>query len=259
VNVAQLADIVGHLDGLLRTVDVPDYDFALNGLQLGNSGRVTRVAAAVDFCLASVRGAVEVKADLLIVHHGMFWGGLQRIEGSVYDRYRELFAHGIAVYSSHIPLDLHPTHGNNVLLARELELTPEFPFARFQEIQIGVGGTAAIATRVLAQRATAFAERWGGTARTTPIDPGRMTRRWAICSGAGASTSTLQEARALGVDTLIVGEGPHHTAVQAAELGIAMIYAGHYATETLGVASIAAHIAREFDVVYSVISAPTGL
>jgi putative NIF3 family GTP cyclohydrolase 1 type 2 len=80
-----------------------------------------------------------------------------------------------------------------------------------------------------------------------------------MCSGAGASSETLQEAATLEVDTLIVGEGPHHTAVEAQELGITVIYAGHYATETLGVRAIAQHLAEKFSIEWAMIDAPTGL
>jgi len=80
-----------------------------------------------------------------------------------------------------------------------------------------------------------------------------------MCSGAGASSETLQEALAIGADTLIVGEGPHHTAVEAEELGICVIYAGHYATETLGVRAIAEHLSEKFGIGWTMIHTPTGL
>jgi putative NIF3 family GTP cyclohydrolase 1 type 2 len=89
--------------------------------------------------------------------------------------------------------------------------------------------------------------------------PGRRTRRWAICTGAGASSDTLREAAAAGVDTLIVGEGPHHTGVEAPELGIAVLYAGHYATETFGVRALGQEVERAFGIPWSYIAAPTGL
>ncbi len=117
---ADLDAIVRYLDAELRTTEIPDHDSALNGLQLANSGTVTRVAAAVDYSAASVAGAVRERADLLIVHHGMFWRGNQRFVGVAYERLRSAMAAGLAVYSSHIPLDLHTSLGNNVLLAREL-------------------------------------------------------------------------------------------------------------------------------------------
>jgi len=86
-----------------------------------------------------------------------------------------------------------------------------------------------------------------------------MTSRWAICTGAGASAETLHEAAERNIDTLIVGEGPHWTAVDADELGITIIYAGHYATETLGVQALAAYVAERYDVPWHFIDVPTGL
>lgn len=255
----QLEQIVRYLDDLLDTDQVPDYSGALNGLQLGNSGIVTRIAAAVDFSTRTVEGAIADKADLLLVHHGMFWGGAQRIVGSTYERLRALLENDVAVYSSHLPLDRHPLVGNNALLASELGLEPSGEFASFKGVAIGVRGESDVDTAAVVTRAEWFAKGQGGNVRVTPITSGRKTRRWAICTGAGASTESLHEAQALGIDTLIVGEGPHHTAVAADEMGIVVIYAGHYATETLGVRALAAHLADRFGVTWTFVEAPTGL
>lgn len=253
------ARIVEYMDDLLDTSTVPDYPNALNGLQLANAGTVTKLAAAVDFSTRTVTAAVEGGANMLIVHHGMFWGGLRRIDGNDYARLRMLIENDVAVYSSHLPLDRHPLYGNNALLAAELGLEPEDGFGRFKTISIGARGTADIETTTLAERADAFARTHGGSARTTPIAPGRMTRAWAVCTGAGASSDTLREASDTGIDTLIVGEGPHHTAVEAEELGIVVIYAGHYSTETLGVRALAVHASERFGTSWLFIEAPTGL
>jgi dinuclear metal center YbgI/SA1388 family protein len=257
---ASLRDVVDALDAELRTREVPDYAGAVNGLQLANAGGVTRVAVAVDFSRAAAEGAVAAGADLLVVHHGMFWAGAQPIVGPAYARLRALLAHDVAVYGSHLPLDLHPTLGNNALLARELGLAPDGGFARYKTIDVGVSGSAEVPTADLATRAAAFAERWGGSVRHTPIaPPGRVTRRWGICTGAGASSDTLREAEERGLDTLVVGEGPHHTAVEAAERGVVVIYAGHYATETLGVRALGAWLETRFGLPWSFVGEPTGL
>jgi dinuclear metal center YbgI/SA1388 family protein len=254
-----LATIAGHLDALLGTATIPDYPGALNGVQLANSGSVRRIAASVDLSKGVIEDAVRAEANLLIVHHGMFWGGAQPITGVAYDRLRLLLAHDVAVYSSHLPLDAHPTLGNNVLLARALALEPTGGFARFKTVDVGVRGESDVATMELLARAHAFAGIHGGTARSTIVRAGHRTRRWGLCTGAGASTETLLEAQALGLDTLIVGEGPHHTAVAANEAGLVVIYAGHYATETLGVSAIAEHLTANFGIPSIFIAAPTGL
>jgi len=253
---AQLAE---YLDTLLDVPSTPDYSNALNGLQLANAGEIVKVAAAVDFSSRTISGAVDAEANLLLVHHGMFWGGLQPLRGPNYTRLKSLIDHDVAVYAAHLPLDRHPTYGNNALLARELGLEPSGDFAMYKTIAIGVRGQADVDTLDLTQRTRAFAQSYGGDVRTTPILPGQRTRHWAICSGGGASPDSLREAAQLGIDTLIVGEGPHHTAVDAAELGITILYAGHYATETLGVRALGAHLLDRFGIPWTFIDAPTGL
>jgi putative NIF3 family GTP cyclohydrolase 1 type 2 len=172
---------------------------------------------------------------------------------------RSLIDHGIAVYASHLPLDRHAQFGNGVLLARELELTPTGEFARFRTIFVGVQGEDELPTADLYGRARDFAARHGGEARMSAVHADRRTHRWAICTGAGANAETLAEAAEARIDTLIVGEGPHWTAVAAAETDFAIIYAGHYATETLGVRALAEHLAERFDLQWSFLERPTGL
>jgi dinuclear metal center YbgI/SA1388 family protein len=253
-----LSAVVSWCDAQLRTTEIPDYPPALNGLQLANGGTVTRVAAAVDGSQRAIAGAVAAGADLLLVHHGLFWGGAQRLVGPAYERLRVLMQHGVAVYSSHLPLDLHPALGNNARLAAQLGLAPAAGFGTFQGVAVGCRGDSDVATMELVARAQALATSHGGRVHHTPIEDGRRTRRWAIITGAGASSTALRDAVDAGVDTLITGEGPHHTAVEAPELGLVVVYAGHYATETLGVMALADAVSREFGVPWSFIEAPTG-
>lgn len=256
---APLQDVVSYLDTLLEIPATPDYPQAVNGLQLANAGEVTSVAAAVDFSSAAVDGAIGAGADFLVVHHGMFWGGTEPMTGRRFDRLHRLITSGVAVYSAHLPLDRHAQLGNAVLLAGELGLQPSGEFARFKTIYAGVRGDADIPTARLFERAQRFAAQHGGTARVSPIPPDHHTRSWAICTGGGASTETLAEAAELGIDTLITGEGPHWTAVAAAESRTAIVYAGHYATETLGVRALAAHLAQRFGIDSTFLPLPTGL
>jgi dinuclear metal center YbgI/SA1388 family protein len=250
--------ITEYLDALLATKSTPDYPTALNGLQLENRSEIRGIASAVDFSSRVIKGAIARDANLLLVHHGMFWGGIGQIQGPAYARLRELLDKDIAVYSSHLPLDRHPDVGNNVLLARTLGLEPSEGFAKFQSVDIGVSGTCDVDTFTLVTRAEKFASENGGTARHSAFDSPRKTRRWAICTGAGASSDTLREAEELGIDTLIVGEGPHWTAVHAEEQGLVIIYAGHYATETLGVHALGELVSKKYGLPHSFINAPTG-
>lgn len=255
---APLRDIVSALDAELRTFDIPDYGGAMNGLQVANRGTVRKVAVAVDASRAAITEAAISGANLLLVHHGLFWGGAMPLTGVTYEKYRTLFGADIAVYSTHLPLDCHPELGNNVRLARALGLTPSGGFARYKTIDVGVTGEADEPTADLLARVEAFAARYGGSARTSVPAAGRTTRRWAICTGGGASTDTLREAREKGIDTLIVGEGPHHTTVEALEHDLCVIYAGHYATETLGVQALGAWIEAKFGVPWTFLHLPTG-
>lgn len=256
---ATLADIAEHADAFLRVAGIRDYPNALNGVQFAHRGPVTAVASAVDASEQTIRGAIEARANLLLVHHGLFWGGLQPLTGFRHERVRLLLEHDIAVYSAHLPLDAHETMGNSRLLAATLGLQVSGGFAHYEGLPCGVRGTSDIETATLIRRADAFARSHGGAAIASAHAPARRTQRWAICSGAGAGVSTLQEAAELGVDTLVVGEGPHWTAVDAPERNLVIIYAGHYATETLGVQALGANIAARFSLPHTFVPAPTGL
>lgn len=254
-----LSTLAEHLDTLLEVPTTPDYPPALNGVQVGHSGPVRKIAAAVDASQRSIELAAAAGANLLLVHHGLFWGGLRPITGPHEARLRSLFAHDIAVYSAHLPLDAHATLGNSALLASELGLQTSGLFAKYQHIHCGVRGDDDIDTNALVQRVSKWATQWGHHTVVSPIPDGHRTRHWAICSGAGAQVENLREAYATGVDTLIVGEGPHWSAVEAAEYGLVIIYAGHYATETLGVRALAAHCQATFGIPWEFVHVPTGL
>lgn len=255
----QLAEVAAFLDDVLQIASIPDYPGALNGVQFANRGDIERIATAVDFSSAAIRGAIDSRARLLIVHHGMFWSGQQPIVGHRYRRIRELVEHDIAVYSAHLPLDVHPELGNNALLARRLGLEPTAGFASFQGKTIGLSGQSKLSTRQLADRAAELSREFGGALVTTPFEADRTTLAWGLCTGAGADSATLREAAERGLDTIIVGEGPHHTAVEARELGVVVLYAGHYATETLGVRALGEAAASRFGLSSSFVDAPTGL
>ncbi|HEX6059301.1 MAG TPA: Nif3-like dinuclear metal center hexameric protein [Gemmatimonadaceae bacterium] len=254
-----LGAIAADLDALLGTAAIPDYPAALNGVQLENRAPVRRVAAAVDFSTRVIDGALAAGANLLVVHHGMYWGGLRPLVGPAYERVRRLMEHDVAVYAAHLPLDAHPEIGNAALLARELGLERRDAFGQYKSIAVGARGESDVETAALLERARTFARGHGGDAIASRFAPGRRTRRWAIVTGSGATAETLREAAESGVDTLIVGEGPHWSAVDAEEMGLVVVYAGHYATETLGVQALARRLAERFGLPWSFVEAPTGL
>lgn len=254
-----LARIAAHLDALLDIASIPDYPPALNGVQVGHRGPVRRVAAAVDCSLRTIELAAADGANLLLVHHGLFWNGLQPITGAHEKRVRRLIEHDIALYAAHLPLDAHETFGNSRLMASELGLVVSGGFARHHHVHCGVRGEGELETIALVERVRAWATPLGHHAIASRIPDGHRTRRWAICSGSGAQPETLREAYAGGIDTLIVGEGPHWSALDAEERGLVIIYAGHYATETTGVRALASHLATEFSLPWAFLHAPTGL
>lgn len=252
------SDVALFLDDLLSTSQYPDYPSALNGLQLQHRGPLRGVATAVDFSRATIEASIAARANLLVLHHGMYWSGLQRLVGPAYDRLRLLLEHDIAVYASHLPLDANQEVGNCALLARALGLARTERFGDYQGTPIGVAGSADVTTAQLLEQASAFASTHGGLARASEFQPNRKTRRWAVITGAGADSATLRAAAAAGIDTLITGEGPHHTTVDAPDLGLVVIYCGHYATETLGVRALAHLIAERFDLPAEFLPLPTG-
>ncbi len=254
-----LASIAAHLDALLRVRDTPDYPSAVNGVQVEHRGPVKRIAVAVDTSARIIRAAADADANMLLVHHGLFWGGLQPITGPYYTRMRLLLDHDVALYSAHLPLDAHETFGNSRLLAQAVGLEPAAGFARHETIDCGVRGPSDIATDELLARLNAFAKSNGGSAIASVMSPGRRTRHWAICTGAGVNADTIREAVDHGIDTLISGEGPHWSAVDAEEKGLVIIYAGHYATETLGVRALGEHLSATFGLPWTFIAMPTGL
>ena len=250
---AALSAIVRHCDRLLRTEQTGDYDGAVNGLQVENRGTVSRVAAAVDASLATVKLAVAAKADLLIVHHGLFWSPAHPWTGRKYELLRILVENDLALYSSHLPLDLHPRLGNNARLCAALGLKKLRPFFHSHGQPIGFQATTKISRTELAKRLQRAA---GAKPRILPGGRDLCTRIGVVTGGAGGD---VKQAAAEGVDTFVTGEGPHWTYALAEELGINVLYGGHYATETFGVKALAAEISRKFKLPWSFVDHPTGL
>jgi dinuclear metal center YbgI/SA1388 family protein len=250
---ASLAAIVRYCDRLLRTDQIKDYDGAANGLQVENDGTVSRIAAMVDASLATIRLAIDAKADLLVVHHGLFWGPSHPWTGKRYQLLRSLLDHNLAVYSSHLPLDAHPKFGNNAQLCAALGLKKLRPFLSYHGHCIGFqtrGRISRADLRARLQRAT------GRTPLVIPGGPAVCQRIGVVTGGAG---SELKRAAEEGVDTLVTGEGPHWTYALAEELGVNVLYGGHYATETFGVKALAAHVSSRFKVPWVFLDHPTGL
>jgi dinuclear metal center YbgI/SA1388 family protein len=250
---AELSKIVACCDRLLETASVTDWDGAVNGLQVANRGRVTRIAAAVDATLSTIQLSAKAGADLLVVHHGLFWSPSHPWTGRKYDLIRTLMDSDMAVYSSHLPLDLHPSLGNNAGLFRALGCRGPRTFFVEKGRPIGLRGELSLDREALVRRLAGIL---GVEPRVIPGGPARCRRIGIVTGGAGAE---LRKAAAEGVDTFITGEGPHWTYALAEDLGLNVIYGGHYATETFGVKALAAHLSRRFRVPWGFIDYPTGL
>jgi dinuclear metal center YbgI/SA1388 family protein len=248
-----LTEVVSYLDSYLHVREVRDAPEALNGLQLANAGEVSRVAAAVDGCEATIRLAAEQGADLLLVHHGLFWGGVGPLTGPAYRRIAALVRGNIAVYSAHLPLDRHPEVGNNAVLARELGVSVRGEFGEVYGQAIGLWGELNVTREALRQRVA-------GVLRSEPrlmaFGPERVGRVGVITGGAG---DLIAQAHRAGLDTYITGEGQHWTFFDAEELGLNVIYAGHYATETVGVKALSDHLRQKFGLPWTFLDHPTGL
>jgi len=248
-----LAKIVQHCDDLLRTSEIKDYDGAINGLQVENGGKVSKIAATVDASLATVRLAVDAGADLLIVHHGLFWGASHPWTGKRRELLGLLIENNLAVYSSHLPLDAHPRLGNNAQLCASLGLKKPQPFFLSHGQYIGFKSQRNISRTDLANRLQSAT---GSRVLVIPGGPRICRRIGVVTGGAGAD---VVKAHAEGVDTFITGEGPHWTYALGEELGINVLYAGHYATETFGVKAVAAQLSRRFRIPWIFLDHPTGL
>lgn len=250
-----LSDLVSHLGTELRISEIADYPPALNGLQVENAkGGATKIVAAVDASLPVMRKAVAAGADLLIVHHGLFWSGLQPWTGPVFQKMKLCHEHGLAVYSCHLPLDAHPTLGNNAQIAQALGLTAAGGFLDYKGTAIGL--TAELELPLVDLVAQFQAALGGSPVHVCGAGPA-VARKIGISSG--GSGSEVAAAAKAGVDTFLTGEGPHWSYTLAEELGINVLYGGHYATETFGVKALAAHIQEKFGIPWEFVDHPTGL
>jgi dinuclear metal center YbgI/SA1388 family protein len=250
---AELIEIVDFLESELKVSSIADYPGAMNGLQLTNDGPVERIIAAVDASLPVIEAAAAGGPGLLIVHHGMFWQGAQPLTGPFYRKIRTAMDAGLAVYSSHLPLDVHPVWGNNIQLANAIGLINPEPFFEQKGMAHGVRGSWNGTRNELTEKLRAVL---GASVHVCPAGPENPVNIGIITGGAG---SEVMKIAATGVDTFITGEGPHWSYPLAEELGINLFYGGHYATETFGVRAISEALSHEFGIPWSFIDHPTGL
>jgi dinuclear metal center YbgI/SA1388 family protein len=248
-----LRKIVDYTDDFLRIREIGDWDNALNGLQIENSGDVTKIGASVDASTRVLTAAAKQNVDLLIVHHGLFWQGLQPVTGGLRRQLTLAFENNIALYSAHLPLDLHSQVGNNAQLATALGLTSIEPFFEEKGQLIGVKARVSLPRDELDRK---LQKALAGPVKAFMFGPKKTGTIGIITGGAG---SEIYKVAQEGIDTFITGEAPHWAAVAADELGMNLLLGGHYATEVFGVKALATHLSKRFKIPWASIDCPTGL
>ncbi len=248
----KLSELVNFLNEYLR-VDEWDIDHSKNGLQVESCEEVEKVAFAVDACMETFKKAVKCGADLLVTHHGIVWGGIERIAGLIARRVKFLLENELSLYSAHLPLDAHPEVGNNVLLLKLCSFRADEPFGFYRGKAIGFAGEAEKSMDV-----AEIAEKLRKELKTDVrvLEFGGSVKRAGAISGKGGFG--VEEAREKGLDLLITGEAEHSVYHLARELQVNVIFAGHYATETLGVKALM-NVVKEKGLEVEFLDCPTGI
>ncbi len=246
-------ELVAYLDDLLAIHTIAD--FGPQGLQIEGRDEVTKLAVGVDAAHATIDGALAAGAEMLIVHHGIFWGPPKRLAGAFGAKVRRFFDAGLNLYAAHLALDAHPDLGNNAELCRLLGLTPVGSYFNYKGLDVGfiAAPPQPMAFQTLVER---FTDALQPPLRVQAFGPETL-HKVAVISGDGARS--MEEAHELGCDTLVTGELDYTVAHAAEELGMNVIYGGHYVTETLGVQALARHLSDTFSLPWVFVDVPVGL
>ena len=251
-----LKDFDEMIKELLDIERIDPLDVSLNGLQVSRSGKeIKTVAFAVDACMESFKRSAALNADLLFVHHGIFWGKPYRITGNLYRRIQFLIKNNMALYGVHLPLDMHPEFGNNAGIAHKLGLENIEPFGDYHGLKIGFKGVlphgktlADIIDSIPGHTAEPLAELNFGPSNIRTVG---------IVSG--GAPEVVSQAINENLDLYITGDASHTVYHEAMEAGITILFAGHYATETFGVKLLMQKIEKETNLNTVFIDIPTGL
>jgi len=249
----KLYEIVEFLDDLLKVEEWQDK--SNNGLQVEGKEEVKKVAFAVDACMEVFEKAKEIGADMIVVHHGLIWGGIDYVKGLIKRRLEFLLKNGISLYAVHLPLDAHPSVGNNAQILKAMGLEPIESFGVYQGKEIGYIGVYD-ESKPLDDVLDLIREKVNQT--LVVLDFGSEdVKRVGVVSGRGSFA--LVEAVERNVDLFITGEQDHSIYHLAKECGVNVVFAGHYATETFGVKALMRVVGGEFDIDVEFIDIPTGL
>ena len=252
-----LKELDSYLNSFLKKENYSN-DISRNGIQIENSApdskQIKKVAFAVDACEATVLEAARIGADVLFVHHGLFWGGCETITGTFYKRVSPFIKNDIALTGYHIPLDANKPCGNNWGLASRIGLTKVKTFGSWRGMEIGVYGSLKktmsveeLSDKILAGQKPSQVLAFGKKEiKTVGI----------ISGGAGED---FEQAAALGLDAYVTGEVEHQLYHSIKETGINVIAGGHYQTETVGVNLVMAKLKKEKKIDVEFIDIPTGM
>lgn len=251
--VMELQQVINYLDAYLHIHEF--HDDAANGLQVENSELVEKIGLAVDACQESILKAAEEKCNLLIVHHGLFWGRQELIVDHHFQRIRSLIMADMALYAAHLPLDAHPDVGHNAQIAKKIGLLDSEPFASYHGKMIGMMGRLPHAMR-LQHLADMLAEIFV-PARSLLAFGSDVVRTVGIVAGSATEPALFRELKARGIDLFITGEPKHGAYHLAQEFGLNVFYGTHYQTETFGMRALAHHLQEIFSLPAVFIDAPS--
>lgn len=254
MSTTPLSTIVSLLDAELRISDIKDASVAMNGLQVENDGQVSKVALAVDGSQKSIDAAIAAGADLLILHHGIYWSGLLPFTGWWKKKIMSCMENNLAIYAAHLPLDMHPRLGNNAQMAEQLGLQNTSPEVDYHGTMIGLAGDFDGSMAELKDR---FAAITGAPVTGYLHDASAPAGRVALCSG-GAGDEIYQM-HAKGYQCYLTGEENHWVRNAAEDVGMSLLFAGHYATETFGVKALGRLLEEQFGLPTLFIDNPTGM
>ncbi len=247
--------VVNWLGDVLMLKDFLQSDDSLNGLQIARKNRdVRKMAFAVDACKETFERAVQAGADMLFVHHGLFWGKPIAITGVHFDRVAFALEHDLALFAAHLPLDAHPVFGNNAAMADVLGLVNREPFGRYHGVDIGVTGELEVPKTLQEIRAVL-----GFPAHSTLLPFGDVEEVRTVAIVSGGAAMSVNEAISRSVDLFITGEALHQIYHECQEHHIHFMAGGHYTTEVFGPRALGEYAGKELGIETQFIDVPTGL
>ena len=249
----ELYELVSYMDDYLRVNEISDV--SINGLQIEGKKEVKKVCLGVDSSLEIFKEASKRKADLILVHHGLIWGGLKSIRGLVKERISYLLENGISLYATHLPLDMHPEVGNNIGLIKILNLSDPEPFGAYHGVKIGFKGKYE-KMKSVKEISKALERALPAKIESFNFGPDKIKSVGIVSGGGGSSFEDCIKEE---IDLFITGEPSHTIYHIAKEAGINLIFAGHYATEKLGVMALGKNIEEKYKIKTEFIDIPTGL